>query len=171
MRSATASTSACSQAPISPACGLGRDELHDREFAVAIGRGIGCSLYLSVQAPTFPVPDWGAISLLGTARLQCRQLSLAEDKLARMPQVTIDGVTIEADRLMLLPAEVALVLRVDEKEVRNMIRRGELEDVSSDGRRRLDPNEVIDVVEKRVAKGELSPHVFVELAALIAGRL
>jgi Helix-turn-helix domain len=88
-----------------------------------------------------------------------------------MPQVVIDGVTIEADRLMLLPAEVALVLRVDEKDVRNMIRRGELRDVSSDGRRRLDPNEVIDVVEKRVAKGELSPHVFVELAALIAGRL
>jgi Helix-turn-helix domain len=83
-----------------------------------------------------------------------------------MPQVTIDGVTIDADRLMLLPSEVALVLRVNEKDVRNMIRRGELQDVSSDGRRRLDPNEVIDVVEKRVAEGELSPHVFVELAAL-----
>jgi hypothetical protein len=88
-----------------------------------------------------------------------------------MPQVVIDGVTIDADRLMLLPAEVALVLRVDENEVRNMIRRGELRDVSSDGRRRLDPNEVIVVVEKRVAEGELSPHVFVELAAIIAGRL
>jgi hypothetical protein len=108
---------------------------------------------------------------LGYGSIQSRQLSLADNKLACMPQVTIDGVTIEADRLMLLPAEVALVLRVDENEVRNMIRRGEFQDVSSDGRRRLDPNEVIDVVEKRVAKGELSPHVFVELAALIAGRL
>lgn len=108
---------------------------------------------------------------MGYGSIQSRQLSLAGNKLACMPQVTIDGVTIEADRLMLLPAEVALVLRVDENEVRNMIRRGEFQDVSSDGRRRLDPNEVIDVVEKRVAKGELSPHVFVELAALIAGRL
>lgn len=88
-----------------------------------------------------------------------------------MPYVTIDGVTINADRLMLLPVEVAQILRVDEKDVRNMIRRGELQDVSSDGRRRLDPDEVIVLVEKRVAKGELSPHVFVELAALIAGRL
>jgi Helix-turn-helix domain len=88
-----------------------------------------------------------------------------------MPHVTIDGVTIDAARLMLLPVEVAKILRVDEKDVRNMIRRGELQDVSSDGRRRLDPDEVIVVVERRVAKGELSPHVFVELAALIAGRL
>ncbi len=68
-----------------------------------------------------------------------------------MPYVTIDGVTIDADRLMLLPLEVAQIIRVDEKDVRNMIRRGELQDVSSDGRRRLDPNEVIVVVEKRVA--------------------
>ncbi len=88
-----------------------------------------------------------------------------------MPYVTIDGVTIDAARLMLLPVEVAQILRVDEKDVRNMIRRGEFQDVSSDGRRRLDPDEVIVVVEKRVAKGELSPHVFVALAALIAGRL
>lgn len=88
-----------------------------------------------------------------------------------MPYVTIDGVTIDAARLMLLPVEVAQILRVDEKDVRNMIRRGELQDVSSDGRRRLDPDEVIVLVEKRVAEGELSPHVFVELAALIAGRL
>jgi hypothetical protein len=88
-----------------------------------------------------------------------------------MPYVTIDGVTIDADRLMLLPLEVAQILRVDEKDVRNMIRRGEFQDVSSDGRRRLDPDEVIVLVEKRVAEGELGPHVFVELAALIAGRL
>jgi hypothetical protein len=88
-----------------------------------------------------------------------------------MPYVTIDGVTIDAARLMLLPLEVAQILRVDERDVRNMIRRGELQDVSSDGRRRLDPDEVIVLVEKRVAEGELGPHVFVELAALIAGRL
>ncbi len=88
-----------------------------------------------------------------------------------MPYVTIDGVTIDADRLMLLPLDVAQIMRIEEREVRNMIRRGELQDVSSDGRRRLDPNEVIVVVEERVATGELGPHVFVELAALIAGRL
>jgi len=88
-----------------------------------------------------------------------------------MPYVTIDGVTIDAARLMLSPVEVAQVLRVDERDVRNMIRRDELQDVSSDGRRRLDPNKVIVVVEKRVAEGDLGPHVFVELAALITGRL
>lgn len=88
-----------------------------------------------------------------------------------MPYVTIDGVTIDADRLMLLPLDVAQIMRIEEREVRNMIRRGELQDVSSDSRRRLDPNEVIVVVEERVATGELSPHVFIELAALIAGRL
>ena len=40
-----------------------------------------------------------------------------------MPYVTIDGVTIDAARLMLSPVEVAQVLRVDERDVRNMIRR------------------------------------------------
>lgn len=76
-----------------------------------------------------------------------------------------------AARLMLLPVEAAQILRVEEKDVRNMIRRGELQDVSSDGRRRLGPDEVIVAVQKRVAEGKLSPHVFVELAALITGRL
>jgi hypothetical protein len=88
-----------------------------------------------------------------------------------MPQVTIDGSLFDAARSMFSLAEVAQVLRVDERSVVNMIRRGELRDVSSDGRRRLDPNEVIVVVEKRVAAGELGPHVFVELAALIGERL
>lgn len=48
---------------------------------------------------------------------------------------------------MLSPVEVARVLRVKENDIRNMIRRGELQDVSSDGKRRLDPNEVITLVE------------------------
>jgi hypothetical protein len=72
---------------------------------------------------------------------------------------------------MLAPADVARVLRVEEADVRNMVRRGELRDVSSDGRRRLDPEEVIALVEQRVRGGELGRHVFVELAALISGRL
>lgn len=59
----------------------------------------------------------------------------------------------------------------DGVRVRNIIRRGELHDISCDARRRLDPDEVIEAVEQRVAKGELEKHVFVELAALIAGRL
>jgi hypothetical protein len=88
-----------------------------------------------------------------------------------VPHVLIDGVTIEARRLMLSPADVARVLRVAEADVRNMVRRGELRDVSSDGRRRLDPEEVIALVEQRVRDGELGKHVFVELAALISGRL
>ncbi|MGH2854418.1 MAG: helix-turn-helix domain-containing protein [Solirubrobacteraceae bacterium] len=88
-----------------------------------------------------------------------------------MPHVVIDGVAIEARRLTLTPAEVARVMRVEETEIRNMIRRGELRDVSSDGKRRLDPDEVIALVERRVRDGELGKHVFVELAALISGRL
>lgn len=83
----------------------------------------------------------------------------------------IDGVVIEARRLMLSPMDVARVLRVEEADVRNMVRRGELRDISSDGRRRLDPEEVIALVEQRVRDGELGKHVFVELAALISGRL
>lgn len=88
-----------------------------------------------------------------------------------MPHVLIDGVAIEARRLMLAPADVARVLRVKESDVRNMVRKGELRNVSSDGRRRLDPEEVIALVEQRVRDDELGRHVFVELAALISGRL
>jgi hypothetical protein len=58
-----------------------------------------------------------------------------------------------------------------ESEVRNMLTEGELRDVSPDGRRRLDPDEVIAAVELRVRDGRLEKHVFVELAVLIAGRL
>ncbi len=83
----------------------------------------------------------------------------------------IDGVAIEARRLTLAPVDVARIMRVNEAEIRNMIRRGELRDVSSDGKRRLDPDEVIALVEQRVRDGELGKHVFVELAALISGRL
>jgi hypothetical protein len=36
---------------------------------------------------------------------------------------------------------------------------------------KVDPDGVSVLVEKRVAEGELSPHVFVELTALIVGRL
>lgn len=87
------------------------------------------------------------------------------------PHVVIDGVAIEANRTTLTPAEVARVMRIAESEVRNMIRRGELNDISCDGRRRLDPDEVILAVEERVSRGELGLHVFVELAALIGGKL
>jgi len=83
----------------------------------------------------------------------------------------IDGVPLKANRLTLSPYEVARVMRTDEAAVRNMIRRGELRNVSCDGRRRLDPDEVIQAVEERVRNGELEAHVFVELAALIAGQI
>jgi hypothetical protein len=87
------------------------------------------------------------------------------------PHVVIDGVTLEANRTTFSLMEVARVMRVTESEVRNMIRRGELHDISCHARRRLDPDEVIKTVEQRVANGELEKHVFVELVALIAGRL
>lgn len=88
-----------------------------------------------------------------------------------MPHVFIDGVAVEVRRLTLAPVAVARVMRVEEREIRNMIRRGELRDVSSDAKRRLDPDEVIALVEQRVRDGELGRLVFVELAALISGRL
>lgn len=87
------------------------------------------------------------------------------------PHVVIDGLELEANRTTLSPTEVARVMRVSEADVRNMIRRGELQDVSCDSRLRLDPDEVIAAIERRVQDGRLEKHVFVELAALIAGRL
>jgi hypothetical protein len=87
------------------------------------------------------------------------------------PHVMIDGVALEANRTTLSLIEVARVMRVSESDVRNMIRRGELQDVSCDSRRRLDPDEVIAAVERRVQDGTLEKHVFVELVVLIAGRL
>jgi hypothetical protein len=88
-----------------------------------------------------------------------------------VPQVVIDGVTVEAKRLMLAPEEVGEILRVGESEVEAMVDRGELRDVSSDGGVRLDPDDVITLVEQRVRGGELGKHVYVELTALISRRL
>lgn len=88
-----------------------------------------------------------------------------------MPHVVIDGVTFEAQRLMLTPAEVAGILGIEETQVRAMVDRGELRDVSSEGSVRLDPNEVIASTERRVQDGVLGKHVYVELGALISGRL
>ena len=99
------------------------------------------------------------------------QTRTSEAAVAAGPHVVIDGVVIEANRMTLTPLEVARVMRLEEIDVRNMIRRGALHDVSCDGKRRLDPDEVILAVEERVCSGELEAHVFVELAALIAGRL
>jgi hypothetical protein len=48
--------------------------------------------------------------------------------------VVIDGVTLEANRTTFSLMEVARVMRVTESEVCNMIRRGELHDISCDGR-------------------------------------
>jgi hypothetical protein len=87
------------------------------------------------------------------------------------PHVFIAGTAIEANRLTLSTAEVASVLRLQATDVRNMMRRGALSDVSFDRTPRLDPDEVIKAVEERVQRGELEAHVFVELAALVAGLL
>lgn len=88
-----------------------------------------------------------------------------------MPQVVIDGVTVEVRRLMLSPAEVAGIFRIGEAEVREMVRRGELRDVSSEGAILLDPNEVISLVEQRVRDGDLGKHMYVELTALISAHV
>lgn len=88
-----------------------------------------------------------------------------------LTHLVIDGVPFEAHRLTLSPAEVAHVMRLDEAEVRALVSCGTLNDASCDGRLRLDPEEVVKAVEERVGRGELGAHVFVELAALVAGRL
>jgi hypothetical protein len=49
----------------------------------------------------------------------------------------------------LLPHEGAFVLELRTRDVRNMIRRGELTDVGSDRWRRLDPVELADKVRDR----------------------
>jgi hypothetical protein len=104
-------------------------------------------------------------------KIQGMQNNNAEQTRIDGPHVVIDGVALEANRMTFSPMEVARVMRVPESEVRSMIRKGELQDVSCDGRRRLDPDEVIAAVERRVHDGKLEKHVFVELAALIAGRI
>jgi hypothetical protein len=85
-----------------------------------------------------------------------------------MPHVVIDGITFEARRLMLTPAEIAGVLRIEEAEVLAMVDRGELRNVSSESAVRLDPNEIIAFTERRVQGGELGKHVYAELAALVS---
>lgn len=86
-------------------------------------------------------------------------------------EVTIDGLRFESHRLMLSVAEVAVVLGVGDPEIRRMVARGELRDVSSAGDVRLDPPEVVGLVEQRVADRLLGTSTFVVLVALVSGRL
>jgi hypothetical protein len=149
-------------------------------------------LNLSLEALRFPPHDFGAATLnaarftsavgprrrqncldrMGTVTHWCRSHARRHDAeyspKTYMSHVVIDGVTFEARRLMLTPAEVAGILRIEEAEVRAMVDRGELRDISSENAVRLDPNEVIALTERRVQGGELGKHVYVELGALIS---
>lgn len=76
--------------------------------------------------------------------------------------------TVIVKRLTLDVHEVAPILRCTVNDVRNMVRRGELSNVSSDRWRRLDPEQVVRIVEAKVAMGELPHLALVELARLIS---
>jgi hypothetical protein len=78
-------------------------------------------------------------------------------------KIRVGGRLVEARRTTLLPYEVAYVLQVPERAVKNMIRRGELRDASTDRWRRADPLEVAARIADR-------PLALEALAALIEGR-
>ncbi len=86
-------------------------------------------------------------------------------------EIVIDGLRFESRRVMFSVAEVAVVLGVGEAEVGRMVAEDELRDVSSTGDVRLDPCEVVGLVEQRVSDGLLDKSVFVVLVAVVSGCL
>jgi len=64
----------------------------------------------------------------------------------------------------LLPHEAAYVLQVSVRCVRNQLRRGELAEVGPDRRRRLDPDQVAEMVSDR-------PLALEVLAGILDGRV
>jgi hypothetical protein len=72
--------------------------------------------------------------------------------------------TIGMGPRLLEPYEVAYILEVPIRAVRNMLRRGELRDVGVDRRRRIDPQQLADLLSDR-------PLALAALDAIAAGRL
>jgi hypothetical protein len=65
---------------------------------------------------------------------------------------------------LLEPYEVAHILEIPTRVVRNMLRRGELRDVGPDRRRRIDPQQLVERLSDR-------PLALAALEAIVAGRL
>lgn len=86
-----------------------------------------------------------------------------------MPHLFVTGYgNVELRRVLLDIREVAGVLNVEVREVRNMLRHDELTNASADYRRRVAPTELLDVIERGVAADTLSPLCRVRLARLVA---
>jgi hypothetical protein len=84
-----------------------------------------------------------------------------------MPMICVAGRVVPQRRLTIEPREAAELLRCDPRVIRNMFRRGELSDVSLDRRRRADPVEVLELIERRTAAGELTHMALVDFARLV----
>lgn len=70
----------------------------------------------------------------------------------------------DGEKRLLAPHEVAYILEVPTRTVRNMLRRGELRDAGPDRRRRIDPQHLAERLSNR-------PLAIVALDAIVAGRL
>ena len=81
-----------------------------------------------------------------------------------MATIVIGSRRVETDRVAITPFEAAFVLGTSEREVRNMLRRGALADVSSARTRLIDPNELAGLIEGR-------PIELHTLAELLEGRV
>jgi len=75
---------------------------------------------------------------------------------------------VELRRVLLDVREVAGVLDVQVREVRNMLSHGELTNASADHRRRVAPAELLDLIERGIADDTLSRLCRVRLARLVA---
>lgn len=84
-----------------------------------------------------------------------------------MPMMRVGERFHEVHRMHLSPQEAATVLRCELKDVRNMLRRGDLRDVGTSRLRRVDPEQLARLVEARVAAGELSHVALVDLRRLV----
>ena len=84
-----------------------------------------------------------------------------------MPWVEIGGRQVEAKRKFLLTDEAAQVLGIGEATVRQMVRKGQLRDVSHTHRMRIDPEDLAAEIEKRIEIGKLTDAALLELAVLV----
>ncbi len=89
----------------------------------------------------------------------------------RPVRATIGGRLMSAKRAYVRPFEAAFVLGLTEAQVVGMLRRGELRDASPDRWRRIDADELSDLVRDRVRRGLLSPLSPYALGELVCGRL
>lgn len=85
-----------------------------------------------------------------------------------MPLMQLGGRTVQVRRLALEVSEAASVLRCSPQDVRNLVRRGELADVSANRTRRIDPLELAQLAARRAQAGELSHMALVDLARLVS---